>query len=56
LIVHTVPRGFVHVPVSAAGPEVDVVAQAVNRAIDTAVKMIRREGCTFMVAILPRND
>jgi hypothetical protein len=42
--------------VSAVGPDVGVVAQAVNSAIDTAVKMIRRKGCIFMVAILPGND
>jgi hypothetical protein len=48
LIVHTVPSELVHVPASAAGPEVGAVAQAVNRAIETAVKMIRTEGCNFM--------
>jgi hypothetical protein len=56
LIVHTVPSEFVQVPASAAGPEVGAVAQAVNRAIGTAVKMIWRDFCIFMVAILPRTD
>ena len=54
--VQTVPSVLVHVPVTAAGPDVGAVAHAPISAINAPAKIIRRECCNFMAGILPRGN
>ena len=49
LIVHTAPSELVHVPASAAGPDV-MVAQAPKSVSKAAATIIRRDDCSFMEA------
>ncbi len=54
--VQTVPSELVHVPASAAGPDVGVVAHAPMSTITAPTKIIRRKCCSFMAGIVPRGN